>query len=153
MITKKTLYADTVLRRDGGQLYLMNRQEGGFRAWAQPIDDEQWLLDRYHVRVGEWSRDAHGEFCPVTRVPRNELPTLHDGEEVPTLHDFGVRGSIEHSVLASLPSVTETDAIKALMGGHIRAPDKDDEPSKRAYRTFIRDTDWDAIGDALGPDD
>lgn len=82
-MSKRNLLGDTVLRRDGGKLFLMNRQEGGFRAWALPIESEAALLERYNVRLGEWSQDEHGAFCPVTRIPREELPTLHDGEEAP----------------------------------------------------------------------
>jgi hypothetical protein len=102
MKTKIALFADTVLRKDGDQLYLMSRQEGGFRSWAIPVESEEWLMDHYQVRVGEWSRDEHGLFCPVTRIPKED-PDERDFK----FHDVGMRGmgapvqpSMEHSVLA-----------------------------------------------------
>ena len=108
-MSKKNLLGDTVLRRDHeGKLHLMNRKEGGFRSWAMPIDSEESLLALYNVRLGAWDRDEHGEYCPVSRIPREEQPTLHDGEEVSEtfkLHDFGPRGvapALEHSVLSPL---------------------------------------------------
>jgi hypothetical protein len=87
-MSKVNLRADTVLRRnpeDGGKPYLMNRQEGGWCQIAIPIGSEEELLAGYHVRLGEWSRDEYGEFCPVICIPRSEQPTLHDGEEEETL--------------------------------------------------------------------
>lgn len=87
-MTKKTLYADTVLRKGRNQLYLMNGQGGWRQDWAIPVESEQWLVDHYHVRVGEWSQDEHGDFCPVIRVPRSEQPTLHEGETPPEEEGF-----------------------------------------------------------------
>jgi hypothetical protein len=79
-MSKIDLYGDTVLRKDGdgGELYLMNRQEGGWRQHARPVGTEEAFLDQYHVRLGEWSRDEYGEFCPVYCLSRSELPTLND---------------------------------------------------------------------------
>lgn len=85
-MAKHTLLADTVLRRDGaGDLYLMNRQDHGWSSYAYSVKSEAWFLEHYNARLGEWSRDEHGEFCPVTRLPRSEQPTLHDSEEPPDL--------------------------------------------------------------------
>ena len=75
-MTKKTLFADTVLRKDGDQLYLMNRQEGGFRSFGIPIESEGALLAQYDVWLGKWDRDEHGAFCPVIRVVGSKPPTL-----------------------------------------------------------------------------
>lgn len=78
-MSKISLYGDTVLRRDGDQLYLMNRQEGGWREKAIPVGtSEEEFLASYNVHLGCWSRDEHGEFCPVICIPRSEQPTLHD---------------------------------------------------------------------------
>jgi len=81
-MNKQSLFADTVLRRSAeGQLYLMNRQEGGFREMRFPIESEQWLVDHYHVQVGEWTRDEHGECCPVTQISsRGEQTTMEEDE-------------------------------------------------------------------------
>lgn len=73
-MTKKTLFADTVLRKDGDQLYLMNRQEGGFRSFGIPIESEGALLAQYDVWLGKWDRDEHGAFCPVIRVVGSKPP-------------------------------------------------------------------------------
>jgi hypothetical protein len=59
---------DTVLRRRGGSIYLMTRQEGGWDSYAHRVVSEAWVLDRFNVRLGDWSTDQYGEFCPVTRV-------------------------------------------------------------------------------------
>jgi site-specific DNA-methyltransferase (adenine-specific) len=61
------LFCSTVLRRaDGnGHLYLMNRKARGFGEYAIPVKNEDELRAFYHVTVGEWSRDEHGEFAPV----------------------------------------------------------------------------------------
>jgi hypothetical protein len=99
---KQDLYGDTVLRRDGDQLYLMNRQEGGWREWAVPVESEAYVLSKWNVRLGEWSRDEHGEFCPVTRIPRSEQPTLHDGEEA---HQVELRELATSSESEGLPAV------------------------------------------------
>jgi len=87
-MSKVNLLADTVLRRDhedGGRLYLMNRQEGGWCQIAIPVGSEEEFLANYNAHLGSWSRDEYGEFCPVIRIPRSEQPTLHDGEEEETL--------------------------------------------------------------------
>jgi hypothetical protein len=79
---KTNLYTDTVLRRDqAGMLWLMNHQEGGWRSTALPIKSEEAVLAEYNVRLGEWAKDKWSEYCPVTRVPRSEQPTLHDWVE------------------------------------------------------------------------
>jgi hypothetical protein len=76
---KLSLYADTVLRKNGVQLLLMNRQKGGFRSWSISIESEKWLMDNYNVRLGEWSRDKYGEYCPVICIPQEEKVSC--GEE------------------------------------------------------------------------
>ena len=83
-MAKRNLLGDCVLRRDAkGNLWLMNRQEGGWRSWSDPVKSEAALLEEYNVRLGEWTKDSCSEYCPVTRIPRSELPTLHDWEELP----------------------------------------------------------------------
>jgi len=75
----------------------MNRQEGGWRSALFPVESEGAFLAEYNVRLGEWTKDECSEYCPVTRISRSELPTLHDGEgpsEVETFpfDDIGPRG-------------------------------------------------------------
>jgi len=83
-MAKRNLLGDCVLRRDPkGDLWLMNRQEGGWRSWADPVKSEAALLAEFNVRLGEWTRDSCSEYCLVTRIPRSEQPTLHDGEVIP----------------------------------------------------------------------
>jgi hypothetical protein len=107
-MTKKTMYADTVLRREhDGSLYLMDRQEGGWEVGSILIESEQWLLDWYQVRLGTWTRDDHGECCPVICVPRSEQPTLHEGTKSPVPQSF-----------ASYLGVSEEAALKALSRGN-----------------------------------
>ena len=66
---KIKLPSDTVLRRDvDGQLYLMTRQEGGWESFAHPVESEAWVTERFNVRLGIWSQDKYGDFCPVTKV-------------------------------------------------------------------------------------
>jgi hypothetical protein len=97
-MAKRNLLGDCVLRRDSlCQLYLMNRQEGGWRSALFPVKSEEALLDEYNVRLGEWTKDECSEYCPVTRLSREEMDTLHDGED-PDLatfpfDDIGPRGS------------------------------------------------------------
>lgn len=63
------LFADTVLRKGPeGILYLMNHPEKGWSSHAEPIKSVQHLLDKYNVRLGEWTSDKFGEYCPVIRV-------------------------------------------------------------------------------------
>jgi hypothetical protein len=104
-MSKISLFGDTVLRKDGDQLYLMNRQEGGWRQQAIPVGSETEFLANYQVRLGEWSRDEHGEFCPVTCIPRSEQPTLHD---------VGMRGVNGRMSPASALGVAMVDALEAL---------------------------------------
>lgn len=134
-MSKISLFGDTVLRKDGDQLYLMNRQEGGWRQQAIPVGSETEFLAKYNARLGEWSRDEHGEFCPVTCIPRSEQPTLHDMVEVGptftgktqcytvltdpangqvTLHDVGMQGVNGRMVPASALGVAMVDALEAL---------------------------------------
>ena len=69
---------DAVLRRDiDGQLYLMICQEGGWRQKAILVGDET-ELSKYNARLGTWSRDEHGDFCPVICLSRSEQPTVND---------------------------------------------------------------------------
>jgi hypothetical protein len=65
----------------------MNRQEGGWRSALFPVESEETLLGEYNVRLGEWTKDECSEYCPVTRLSREEMDTLHDGEE-PSLETF-----------------------------------------------------------------
>lgn len=71
-MSKINLYGDTVLRKDGVDLYLMNRQIGGWSQKAIPVGGKEEFLSKYNVQIGEWSRDEHGEFCPVYRLPTEE---------------------------------------------------------------------------------
>jgi hypothetical protein len=65
---KIPLHSDTVLRRKGGAIYLMTRKERGWDAYAHRVPSEAWVAIKFNVRLGTWSKDEHGEFCPVTRV-------------------------------------------------------------------------------------
>lgn len=71
--TKIMLPGDTVLRRKDGKVYLMTRQEGGWSSFAFPVVSEAWVAEKFNVRLGKWSADEHGEFCPVTRVPHRMI--------------------------------------------------------------------------------
>ena len=66
---KIVLHNDTVLRRRGGSIYLMTRQEGGWDAYAHRVPSETWVAVKFNVRLGTWARDEHGEYCPVTKMP------------------------------------------------------------------------------------
>lgn len=66
---KKDLFADTVLRRDGdGNIFLMNHPKKGWRSLSIPIPSESYLLDRFNVKLGQWTSDKFGECCPVIRI-------------------------------------------------------------------------------------
>jgi hypothetical protein len=106
-MAKRNLLGDTIIRRDGiGRLYLMNRQEGGWKSSRVSVASEEALLDEYNVRLGEWTRDKCSEYCPVICIPRSEQPTLHDGEEPPfVLHDIGPRGQVGDSELEAFQTL------------------------------------------------
>lgn len=125
-MAKRNLLGDCVLRRGSlGELYLMNRQEGGWRSALFPVKSEETLLDEYNVRLGEWTKDECSEYCLVTRIPRSELPTLHDGErpsEVETFpfDDIGPRGetpidpNLESEAFRSIREVYEFNKLNLL---------------------------------------
>jgi len=74
-MAKHNLLADTVLRRDGaGDLYLMNRKDHGWASYAYTVKSEEAFLASYNATLGEWDRDEHGPFCPVTRVQPEATP-------------------------------------------------------------------------------
>ena len=77
-MAKQNLFSNTVIRRDGtgGDLYLMNRLEGGWRSLAVPVASEEALLAKYNVRLGAWTRDEYSEYCPVLCLGREELSTI-----------------------------------------------------------------------------
>lgn len=144
--TKMNIFTDTVLRREGGKLYLMNRQEDGFESWSRPVESEAWVLAHYNVQIGEWGSDSYGECCPVTRVLPEEF----------TPHDFGFRGD-------SKPlSAQESEQLHGLMGGHIRggswAPSMEHSvlapfigekmTEQEAYNRFCKE--YPALGATLG---
>ena len=62
------LLADTVVRENGGRLYLMNRRNKGWAEYAIPIANEGEAFALYGVAVGAWSEDEHGRFAPAVRV-------------------------------------------------------------------------------------
>jgi hypothetical protein len=63
---KLSLFADTILRKDGaGNLFLMNRQDKGWSSSAIPVPSEEYVLERFHVTLGKWTRDTYGECCSV----------------------------------------------------------------------------------------
>lgn len=100
-MAKQNLLSNTIIRRDGnGDLYLMNRLEGGWRSMAIQVSSEADLLDRFNVRLGEWTRDECSDYCPVICLGREEQPTLHDGED-PEVEAF-------RSVAAANPGVKKT---------------------------------------------
>jgi len=53
----------------------MNRQEGGWRQWAEPVGSVSAFEAAYNAWVGSWSKDEYGEYCPVTclRAPSTEI--------------------------------------------------------------------------------
>jgi hypothetical protein len=46
----------------------MNRQEGGWRQWAEPVESVSAFEAAYNALVGTWSKDEYGEYCPVTCI-------------------------------------------------------------------------------------
>ncbi len=67
-MTRIALFRDTVLRRYGGQLYIMNHAEKGHASYALPVKSEADVEARYAVKVGPWGEDKFGPCAPVTRV-------------------------------------------------------------------------------------
>lgn len=66
---KINIFADTVLRRNlSNELFLMNHQETGWSSSAVPMRSVEHLLERYNVRIGDWTTDKFSEYCPVYRV-------------------------------------------------------------------------------------
>jgi len=61
------LCADTVLRRREGEsgVYLMNRQRHGWGEYAIQFRNAEEVEVFYHVTVGGWDSDEHGDFAPV----------------------------------------------------------------------------------------
>jgi hypothetical protein len=61
------LFEPTVLRRREGDrdVYLMHRQKRGWGEYAIPLRHEREVEVFYHVTVGEWTSDEHGEYAPV----------------------------------------------------------------------------------------
>lgn len=61
------LFGDTVIRRTDGDplVYLMNRQKKGWGEYAIPHRSVDEIEVFYHVSVGDWQQDEHGEFAPV----------------------------------------------------------------------------------------
>lgn len=63
---KLTLFADTIIRKDGaGNLFLMNRKDAGWSSSAIPVPNEDFVLERFRVTLGKWTKDKYGEYCPV----------------------------------------------------------------------------------------
>ena len=88
-MAKQNLLGDTVIRRDGiGRLYLMNRQEGGWKSSRVSVASEEAILNEYNVRLGEWTEDSCSQYCPVHAMTRSEMPTLHDGEDPDEVVEF-----------------------------------------------------------------
>lgn len=55
-----------VRRRDADRsVYLMNRSKRGWGEYAIPYRSISEIEVFYHVSIGEWGRDEHGEFAPV----------------------------------------------------------------------------------------
>lgn len=63
------MFADTVLRRDGHRLYLMNRRGRGWGERAVEVASVSDCELRFAVTVGAWSEDEHGPYAVVTRDP------------------------------------------------------------------------------------
>lgn len=68
MASKILIPKDTVLRRKDEKLYLMTHQEGGWDNFSFPVESEEMVAEKFNVRLGQWSEDEYGEFCPVTKV-------------------------------------------------------------------------------------
>jgi hypothetical protein len=65
---KIKIFKDTVLRRDtSGKLYIMNHPEKGWSSSSYEIASEESLVEVYDVKLGEWSKDKFGEYCPVLK--------------------------------------------------------------------------------------
>lgn len=148
-MAKRNLLGDCILRRGSlGELYLMNRQEGGWRSALFPVKSEETLLDEYNVRLGEWTKDECSEYCPVIRLSREEMDTLHDGEVSETFHfhDVGMRGqstesvdAAEHVVMGALG--TEAEAFNRLREFYgVRGPNLlNDGITKEKIRELIQE--------------
>lgn len=54
----------------------MNRQDHGWSSYAMSVTSEESFLAKYHATLGAWSKDEHGEYCPVHVTPRDEMATL-----------------------------------------------------------------------------
>lgn len=66
---KKSLFQDTVLRRDAkGQLFLMNRPEKGWASYGIPYPSEQAVLDEWNVTIGPWTKDRFSAYAPVRKA-------------------------------------------------------------------------------------
>jgi len=75
IMAKRNLLGDCVLRRDSlGMLWMMNRQEGGWRSDMLPVQSEKVFLDTYNARLGEWTKDECSEYCLVTALSSEEEP-------------------------------------------------------------------------------
>lgn len=64
------LFQDTVVRRIDGKpgVYLMNRRKKGWGEYAIPFRSTDEIEVFYHVKVGEWTSDEHGEYAPATLI-------------------------------------------------------------------------------------
>jgi hypothetical protein len=73
------LFRDTVLRRYGGQLYIMDNPEKGSASYARPVASEADVEARYAVEVGAWTEDQFGPCAPVKRVALEAAPSALRG--------------------------------------------------------------------------
>jgi hypothetical protein len=136
-MAKRNLLGNCVLRRDSREmLWLMNHQEGGWRSTMLPVESVEWFLATYNARLGEWAKDECSEYCPVTTLSREEMETLHDGEEPTpeTFHfdDIGPRG-------VNPIGDRELEAFRALMEAHPGPTFLDDGLTQGGLRELLKE--------------
>jgi hypothetical protein len=82
-MAKQSLSNDAILRKDDeGNLWLMPDLRSNWIYKTFPVASIEVLLSDFNVRIGKWRRDEYSEYCLVTCLSREEMDTLHDGEEI-----------------------------------------------------------------------
>ena len=122
---------------------------------------------RHHVFATDGYKEDHTKPFPVDQLGRNGSMvfgvggSLIQGSRDPEAFAMKVRIDSGPHGDSLIPYVVNGEVVRSDSIEEIRAralagmpvPQDDGEDSKRAYRAFVDDTDWDAIGDALGDED
>jgi hypothetical protein len=71
------------------------------------VKSEEALLAEYNVRLGGWLEDECLEYCPVIPLTREEMDTLHDGEDPQyvALSETGLTPIESHTDIARVPKL------------------------------------------------